>query len=554
MALHQARAPKDKKQDVKQNTSSRQDDELQHASPDLQTLDRKTILHLQSTIGNRAVQRLLATKQQGASRSRPIRNVQRQVAVRDVNEDNQLEGKEASAFEPSLNDLAPPPADSNTESPTFAPVESVNPIYQPVEADETQSPAIQTTTIIASPLPASAIQTKVKTPSIQRGFWDSVSNAASSVGNAIGNAASSAGSAVGSAVGSAGNAVGEAAGAVGGAVSNAVSGVGGAIGGAVNTVGGAVNRGKEWVFNNALRLAGVPKNAVMSLIGRAGSAMFRIVENPIGFVSSLISSIKQGFTQFGGNIARHLKKGLFGWLFGTLENAGISLPERFDLKGVFSTVFQVVGLTVEKLKGRLARMLGEQNAGMLAKAYEYITSFMKGGLTGLWSRLTGVLTNLKTAIFEPVRNWVVTNILQGGIRKILDRFNPVSALVSAIQTIYRVVMFFKNQAGRIASLLQAVLGSAKQIATGAIGTVAGRIEQALGRAIPLVINFLSRFLGLGGIADKIRNLIMRVRAPIEQVINRVLQWIVSKVRRLIAHRQGNTQSATASRKAEQVKQ
>ena len=36
MALHQARAPKEKTHDVKQKTSSRQDDERQHASPDLQ--------------------------------------------------------------------------------------------------------------------------------------------------------------------------------------------------------------------------------------------------------------------------------------------------------------------------------------------------------------------------------------------------------------------------------------------------------------------------------------------------------------------------------------
>ena len=67
------------------------------------------------------------------------------------------------------------------------------------------------------------------------------------------------------------------------------------------------------------------------------------------------------------------------------------------------------------------------------------------------------------------------------------------------------------------------------------------VENALARALPLVIGFLARLLGLGGIRDKIRSIIETVRAGQEgrrldraeggQGLQEAMAWAKGKVAR-----------------------
>jgi hypothetical protein len=112
----------------------------------------------------------------------------------------------------------------------------------------------------------------------------------------------------------------------------------------------------EFIFEGIMGAGGA---RVLGILGRARDTFLIIIQDPVGFVGNLIRAVLQGFRQFAANILRHLQAGLVGWLFGALEGAGLRLPERFDLQGIVSLVLQILGLTYERIRPRLVRLMGE---------------------------------------------------------------------------------------------------------------------------------------------------------------------------------------------------
>ena len=110
------------------------------------------------------------------------------------------------------------------------------------------------------------------------------------------------------------------------------------------------------VINTIRELASMLKN----VLARAASVIGDIIRDPIGFLGNLIAGIKGGIDKFFANIGAHLKKGLMGWLFGQLANAGIELPETFDLKGIIKLLASIFGLTWANIRNRIVKQIGEK--------------------------------------------------------------------------------------------------------------------------------------------------------------------------------------------------
>jgi hypothetical protein len=85
-------------------------------------------------------------------------------------------------------------------------------------------------------------------------------------------------------------------------------------------------------------------------------------------------------------------------------------------------------------------------------------------------------------------------------------------------------MFFIQRGSQIVELVNAVIESVTAIANGAVGGAAKAIENAMSKALPVIIGFMASLLGLGGITDKIQNIIKRVRGPIEKAID----WVIAQ--------------------------
>jgi len=85
-------------------------------------------------------------------------------------------------------------------------------------------------------------------------------------------------------------------------------------------------------------------------------------------------------------------------------------------------------------------------------------------------------------------------------------------------------MFFIQRGSQIVELVNAVIESVTAIANGAVGGAAKAIENAMSKALPVIIGFMASLLGLGGITGKIQDIIKRVRGPIEKAID----WVIAQ--------------------------
>jgi len=302
-----------------------------------------------------------------------------------------------------------------------------------------------------------------------------------------------------------------------------------AIAGAVLT--GDFAAAAKMVFLAAAQVLGIAAEKFMGILNKAGSAVTMIFKDPIGFFKNLLAALKKGFMQFTANIMKHLIGGLMGWLFGALAKAGIQVPTEFSLKAIFGLVMEILGLTYARIRAKAVKLIGEKNVEYIEKVWKFISMLITEGPAGLWEHIKEYLGNLKDTIINAVKGWVVTKIVKAAITKLLSMFNPVGAIVQAVLGIYNTVMFFIERINQIITLVEAVVNSIYKIATGAIGDAANWVENAMARTVPVIISFLARLIGLGGISKKISSIIKGVQERVDKAIDKVIAKVASKFRK-----------------------
>ena len=82
--------------------------------------------------------------------------------------------------------------------------------------------------------------------------------------------------------------------------------------------------------------------------------------------------------------------------------------------------------------------------------------------------------------------------------------------------IYDVVMFFVEKGEQIKEFVDSVLDSSSR-SSGRRGRRGGQpIEGTLCKIVPLLLGFLASLLGLGGIGEKIREILEKVQKPVKK--------------------------------------
>lgn len=271
------------------------------------------------------------------------------------------------------------------------------------------------------------------------------------------------------------------------------------------------------------------KDKLMALLRKAADVIGQILDDPIGFLGNLVAAIKMGVNQFVSNIWEHLKKGFMQWLFGALASAGVEIPSDLSLISIFKLVMGVLGITYEKMRAKAVKLLGPTAVAVIEKLVEYVKALITGGPAKLWEMVQADLSNLKAMVIDAILDWVVTTIIQQATIKLLSFFNPAGAFVQAVLAIYNLVMFLIQSASQIMAFIEAVINSVSAIVQGNIGGAAKWIETSLASMIPLVIGFLARLIGLGGISNKIKEFIKKVQGAVDRAIDKAIakavQWI-----------------------------
>ena len=276
------------------------------------------------------------------------------------------------------------------------------------------------------------------------------------------------------------------------------------------------------------------KNTLINLLSGIADVVMAIIADPIGFFKNLIAGVGQGFANFGANIWTHLKTGFFGWLTGAAKGIDLTMPEdAFSLKGIFSITTQVLGLTWNGIRAIGSRVVGEPIMKVLETGFEMVQIVRKEGVAGLWEHLKDQFADLKATVMDTIMEIIQTQVIQAGIKWIIGLLTPVGAFVKAAMAIIDVVKFFIQRAAQIMELIKAFTDSVAAIASGKVGAVAKSIENALGKAVPVLIGFLASLLGIGGLADKILGVIRKIRLRIENAIVKFWNFVKGKAKGLL---------------------
>ncbi|MHC9293555.1 phage tail protein [Mycobacterium sp. LTG2003] len=273
------------------------------------------------------------------------------------------------------------------------------------------------------------------------------------------------------------------------------------------------------VINTIRKLAAM----LMDTLARVSSVVGDIIKAPVRFLGNLVAGVKGGIMRFKDNILEHLRKGLMTWLFGALAEGGVELPDKFDLQGIIKLLASLFGLTWRNIRNRLVKQIGEPAMAAIEKGVEIFRTIATAGVAGLWQMLVDKLGDIKEMILEQVKDFVITRIITAGITWLIGLLNPAAAFIKACKLIYDVIMFFVNNAERIMKFVNTVIDSAVDIVKGNVGGVVAKIEDVLGQMVPILIGFLASVIGIGGIGQKIREIIGKLQKPVNKAIDFVIK-------------------------------
>lgn len=267
-------------------------------------------------------------------------------------------------------------------------------------------------------------------------------------------------------------------------------------------------------------------------IKKAQGAFRSIIQNPIGFVGNLVRAGKLGFQLFAGNFGEHLKAALIKWLVGPLAAAGVYMPKAFTLIEVLKLIQSVLGLTWQNIRVKLLKIIPEPVLVLLEKTASVLVTLVRDGPAAAWQEIKNELNELKETMIAKVIEMVTTQIVQAAVTKLVMMMNPAGAVIQAIIAIYNTITVFVQKIREIGAVVAAFIDSIAAIAAGQIAGAGKKVELTMARGLNVVIPFLAKFAGLGGIPDKLVALLKKIRAPIDKGLDKIVAWLGGLLKKL----------------------
>ncbi|MCW5952923.1 MAG: HNH endonuclease, partial [Propionibacteriaceae bacterium] len=291
------------------------------------------------------------------------------------------------------------------------------------------------------------------------------------------------------------------------------------------------------VLELILRLMNFPGDLLGSIIAGVQQALDNIQADPVGFLNNLLAALKQGFSQFFDNILTHLVQGLADWLFRGLKGLGIEIPTELSGESILKLALDVMGLSVEFLWECLGEVIGAEKVALirgaidkLGQAWAFIVDVQTRGMVAVWEYISSQLGNLWDTILGMAKDWLVSNIIDAAIAKVLSMLDPtgVMAVINSCIAFYRAVQSVIEYVTEILQIVKTYVDTIAAIAAGNSAPGATMLEGGLAAAIPVAIGFLASQVGLGDIPEKIVEIINGLR----QAIKDAVIWLIRQAMRL----------------------
>ncbi len=284
----------------------------------------------------------------------------------------------------------------------------------------------------------------------------------------------------------------------------------------------------------ACDIAGIDSQPIFDFIDRATGAVTKILKDPVAFFMNIVRGVGGGVKKFAKNIKKHLINGLLGWLTGALSEVEITLPEKFDFKGILGLGLQIMGLTYENIKAKVIKRFppAEKVFNLVEKGVGIVKRILVDGPIAIWEMVKESLSNLKEIVLGGIRNFVVITVVKEAVGWLLGLLNPAGAIVKVVKLLFDFTLFLVNRFQQIKDFIMSVYGTITAIASGQLSKVMSSVEDALARSLPVVISLLASLAGLGGIGKTVKNIIAKISKPVNKVIDKVINKIISFAERV----------------------
>ncbi|MCB9314770.1 MAG: DUF4157 domain-containing protein [Lewinellaceae bacterium] len=311
----------------------------------------------------------------------------------------------------------------------------------------------------------------------------------------------------------------------------------------------------SWGFDQVIKLLKIlfsvvaPK--VLPYISKAQSAFTTILKNPVRFVGNLVRAGKKGFQLFATNILTHLKTALIKWLVGPLGEAGVYIPKSFGLLEIVKLVLSVLGLTWQNIRKKLVKYIPEPVLKGLEKTFDILITLVREGPAAAWEKIKAELSELKQMLIQQVTQFISVEVVKAAIAKLVTSLNPAGAVIQAILAIYKTISFFIEKINQIAAVVASFIDSIAAIAAGNVTKAAQKVETTMANTLTVIIAFLAKLVGIGGVPKKIVSIIKKIRQPIDKGIDKVVGWLVGLLKKAVG--KGTKDARTADEKKRDVR-
>lgn len=297
----------------------------------------------------------------------------------------------------------------------------------------------------------------------------------------------------------------------------------------------------DFILEGVVATFGETGKKVWAFFQRAAGVISAIAANPLQFGKNLLQAVGGGFKNFFADIWEHLSTGVKTWIYEELDlPKDIQIPKDFTIGSMLRLLLQVLGLTWEHRRPQLVEKL-EPIGGetvvyffetLADKAGDIIKRIKEQGFSAIKDMIVEEAGEIFSSFVDNIKSWIAEEFIERGLKLIAELSNPVGELIKIVESIIDTVMFVIEKAKQLADLINTVVNALADIVAGNTAPAAKKVEDTLAKSIPLLLRFIAGQFQLSGIGKKIREIIHKIRDPIDKLIGRLLDGIVKKIKPL----------------------
>jgi|GEM_PF-4465326 len=254
-----------------------------------------------------------------------------------------------------------------------------------------------------------------------------------------------------------------------------------------------------------------------------------IKTDPALFIEKLMEAVMGGFQQFGENAEEHIFSGVTDWLLG---DPNLKFPnDPYDVGGYATLALDVLDLNLEE---ELKRVVNNDDLFYQAKdGLDWVYKLLEEGPGAVWnelgSELNEVTEEIKTSLIGELKEFARNKIILEAGKRLAAMFVPGAGILVALKSLWDVVKSLYEQAEKIVEMLRVITAAMADVAQGNYATAKDNIESGLASISSILIGTLFDFLNLGGIRDRIRSFLDKIRNKIVGMIDKIADYVKEKL-------------------------